>query len=139
MTLEAKIDKTNELLEKVLATLAGQGMNPPPNTPAPTPAAAKPTATKPAKPKPTAAPDPAPVVEDTEVSFDDPEASEPEAKALTVDDARKALVALQKAKGSAEASRKVMSILKITSLSALKDEDQEKIAAIIAGCAKASQ
>lgn len=68
-----------------------------------------------------------------EISFDEPEA-EAQAEPLTVDDARKALVALQKAKGSAEASRGILKDLNLPSLASLKETDQAKIKAIIDGC-----
>lgn len=73
----------------------------------------------------------APDVEEDD--FDTPTA---ETKALVVDDLRKALVALQRAKGSAEASRGVLKANGVTSLSAIKDEQQDLIAKCIAECEK---
>lgn len=68
-------------------------------------------------------------------SFDaEPEAAVAEKK-LTVDDARKALVALQKAKQSPEASRKILTAAGFSSLAGLKDENQDAIKKIIADCA----
>lgn len=136
MTIEAKLDETNKLLGEVIrvlqlprgptaAEVAAAAAN---ATPAPTTAAPKPAKPKPAAAAPAKAPDPVPepAVED---DFDSP--VEETAAKLTVDDARKALVALQKAKGSAEASRSILKANSLPSLASLKDEQQDLIAKIV--------
>lgn len=145
MTIEAKLEETNKLLGNILQLL----VNPPvtvqlTSLPQPSPAAPavvteKPKTTKPAKAAPAVVTKPAEVepvptgAADEDFNFDaEPEAVE--TKKLTVDDARKALVALQKAKQSPEASRGVMTKLGLTTLGALKDDQQDLIAKIIAGC-----
>lgn len=131
MTIEAKIDETNKLLTQLIDAVRAA---PVPTTPAP--AQGKPAVvTKPAKPaaaaKPTvAAPQPETTAADEDMDFDSPvEGDAP--KALTVDDARQALVKLQKAKGSAEASRGVLKANGLASLASLKDEQQDLIAKVI--------
>lgn len=137
MTIEAKLDETNALLRQLLDL----AKNPVyvANTATPSPTAATPPV-KPAKVVKEKAPAAPPVAEKPAVgappvddfSFDaEPEVEE---KKLTVDDARKALVALQKAKQSPEASRKILTAAGFTSLAGLKDEMQEKIKTIIAEC-----
>lgn len=132
MTIEAKLDKTNELLEKILLGLGGAATAATVQT-APAGNAA-PKVEKPAKEKPVKEKAVEKPVEQPKAADEDFD-SEPEAKLLTKDDARKALVALQKAKESPEASRGVLTKLGLPSLAALKDSDQEKIKAIIDGCA----
>lgn len=143
MTIEAKLDETNALLKQLLDL----AKNPVyvANTATPSPTAATPVATPPAKPAKVKV-EKAAVVEKPAVvaaaakpaddfSFDEePEAAVAETK-LTVDDARKALVALQKAKQSPEASRKILTAAGFSSLAGLKDENQDAIKKIIADCA----
>lgn len=148
MTIEAKLDETNKLLRELIESMkvgaprAAAPTDPTPSAPSTTTAgagkvtaAAKKAAapaTKPAATPPPAA-EPAATSEET-FDFDSDGAAE-EPKKITVDDARKALVNLQKALSSPEASRGVLKANGVASLASLKDEDQEKIAAIIAGCA----
>jgi hypothetical protein len=143
MTIEAKLDKTNELLAAVLGALTSKAP-----APAPVPSGTDSVAgalirPAPAKPKRTAAPaaptpppaEPAPPAATTAADEDfDFDAPSPEEKKLTVDDARQALVKLQKAKGSAEASRGILKANGLASLASLKDDQQELIAKIIAAC-----
>jgi len=132
MTIEAKLDETNRLLG-ILVGIASSPASavtvPTPATPAKAPKAAKEKTSAPA-------PAPTPAVEpEADFDFDTGGEAAPEVKKLTVDDARKALVALQKAKGSAEASRGVLKANNLPSLASLKDDQQELIAKVIAGCA----
>lgn len=137
MTIEAKIDETNLLLRELITLVrpATPGTVPAPSTPSPQPTpAAKP---KPVKAPAAKAPEPTPpppetTAADEDISFDEPVAET--APKLTKDDARKALVALQKAKSSPEASRKILAANKLGSLADLTDAMQEVIAKVIADC-----
>ncbi|MCE5292940.1 MAG: hypothetical protein LLG14_27405 [Nocardiaceae bacterium] len=149
MTIEAKLDETNKLLGQLIELVKPRvEATPPPTTgtqsapPKGPTAAEKKAAQKAADEKKVAdiAAAKAEAEADKKAAADDfsfdeePEAAVAETK-LTVDDARKALVALQKAKQSPEASRKILTAAGFSSLAGLKDENQDAIKKIIADCA----
>jgi hypothetical protein len=149
MSIEVQISKLIESLDRntvsnsQLFGLLSNNVNA--KAPAPTPSGTDSVAGALIKPVPlkkraAAAPTPPPAdptppaattAADEDFDFDAPS---PEEKKLTVDDARQALVKLQKAKGSAEASRGILKANGLASLASLKDDQQELIAKIIAAC-----
>ncbi len=95
MTIEAKLDETNLLLRELIAlTNSKQSPTPATATPAPTKPKAEKTKEKPAE-KPA---DPTPPADEGPSLFDDEPAPVVEAKPLTKEDIRNALVAYQTAK-----------------------------------------